>query len=139
MADIRLDHATIDTADLDASIAFYRHFLNLEPGWRPPFCSSGAWLYSPGVDYAILHLIETPAPRGRSALNHIAFRTEGLADYIAKVRDSGGWFRAVPVPDTSFTQVHHLDPNGVKIEAIFDEALDVPEITSAAGPGEAGT
>jgi catechol 2,3-dioxygenase-like lactoylglutathione lyase family enzyme len=124
MQGLRLDHATIDTADVEGSIAFYRHFLNLRPGSRPDFDFHGAWLYPEDGDYAILHLVERHDAQPGGRLNHIAFRGRDLAGYLEKVKASGQWFRVVGVPGTDLTQVHHFDPNQVKIEILFDEPLD---------------
>uniref|UniRef100_B0T6N7 Glyoxalase/bleomycin resistance protein/dioxygenase n=1 Tax=Caulobacter sp. (strain K31) TaxID=366602 RepID=B0T6N7_CAUSK len=124
MRGVRLDHATINTNTLEDTIAFYSHFLNLTPGWRPDFGFPGAWLYPADGDYAIVHLIQTaPADQG-GMFDHVAFRGENLPAYLAKLDARGGWFQAQAVPGTPFTQVHHYDPNGVKIEVAFEEPLD---------------
>jgi catechol 2,3-dioxygenase-like lactoylglutathione lyase family enzyme len=129
MTALRLDHATINTADLAASLAFYAEHLGLRPGWRPRFDVGGAWLYAQDGDYPILHLIETaPGPDG-GMFDHVAFRCRDLPAYLARVKASGAWYRAVPVPETRLTQIHHRDPNGVLIEATFeDEPLDPTEL-----------
>jgi catechol 2,3-dioxygenase-like lactoylglutathione lyase family enzyme len=126
---VRLDHATIDTADLQATIDFYEHFLALRPGWRPEFDVGGAWLYPEGGDYAILHVIETDHSTTGGMFDHVAFRSVGLSDYLEKLKAAGAWYLAMPVPETSLVQVHHRDPNGVKIEVNFDgELLDPAEV-----------
>lgn len=136
---VRIDHATINTTDLGASIAFYGHFLELAPGWRPDFGFGGAWLYARGGDDPIVHLIEIETPvTGPGMFDHLAFRAIGLPAYLAKVRASGAWFRAAPVAETSLTQVHHLDPNGVTIEATFDEPLGADEVVSVAPSPSSG-
>lgn len=123
MLGVRLDHFTLNTSRLDETIAFYGHFLGLKPGWRPDFGFPGAWLYPADADYAIVHLIEAAAGPAGGMFDHIAFRGEGLADYLKKLKTAGARFKAAPVPGTPFTQVHHLDPNGIKIEVTFEEAL----------------
>jgi catechol 2,3-dioxygenase-like lactoylglutathione lyase family enzyme len=128
---IRLDHATINTADLRASLAFYGHFLGMKPGWRPPFDIGGAWLYPEGGDYAILHLIEREkvTPKG-GMFDHVAFRGTGLGEYLAKVKATGGWYLAAPVPGTPLVQVQHFDPNQVLIEVNFEnERLEVSDVS----------
>ena len=129
MTALRLDHATINTADLAASLAFYERHLGFRPGWRPAFDVGGAWLYPENGDYPILHLIEAaPRPEG-GMFDHVALRCTGLAAYLARVKADGAWYRAVPVPETRLVQIHHRDPNGVMIEATFeDEALDPAEL-----------
>ena len=93
------------------------------PGPHPDFGFAGAWLYPPGTTHPIIHLIacdDLPAPTAATPVDHIAFRCEGLAAHLERLRDRGNWFRAAPVPGTPFTQVHHFDPNGIKVEATFE-------------------
>jgi catechol 2,3-dioxygenase-like lactoylglutathione lyase family enzyme len=126
---IRLDHATINTADLAASLRFYEHFLGMKPGRRPDFGIGGAWLYPEGGDYPILHLIEAGSRPAGGMFDHVAFRGSGLAGYVDKVKAAGGWYRATPVPETNLVQVQHRDPSGVTIEVNFaDEPLDPAEL-----------
>ena len=124
MLGLRLDHATLNTYRLEETIAFYKHFLDLAPGWRPDFGFPGAWLYPADGDYPIVHLIEAPAVADGGMFNHIAFRGVGLARYLDMLKEAGGWFEASPVQGTPFTQVHHYDPNGVKIEVTFEEPYE---------------
>ena len=53
--------------------------------------------------------------------DHFALRGTGLLDYVKALRDAEQSFEAKPVPETPFTQVHHYDPNGVKLEVTFEE------------------
>ena len=121
MHGLRLDHATINTTDLRASLAFYERFLGMKPGWRPPFAIGGAWLYAEGGDYPILHIVERARPAEGGNFDHIAFRGSNLgAAYLAKLKDAGETYEAQPVPETGLVQVHHRDPNGVLIEVNFE-------------------
>lgn len=128
MSAIRLDHVTIRTADLAATLRFYEHFLGLKPGFRPSFSVGGAWLYAEDGDYPILHVIETqdslPGMR-----DHVAFRVRGLPSYLDKVKADGGEYLAIPVPETDLVQVQHRDPNRLLVEATFEgETLEPGEI-----------
>ena len=133
MKHVRLDHATINTDRVAESVAFYRDFLGLKAGWRPDWDVGGAWLYAFDGDYPILHLLETPRIEGSSMFNHVAFRGEDLLAYLAKLRDARCWFEARPVDQTPYTQVHHFDPNDVRIEVIFEEPLGADRVTSDEG------
>lgn len=130
MKGVRLDHATIDTDDVEASVAYYGHFLGLRQGFRPAWSVAGAWLYAEDGDYPLLHLLNRPRVRGGGMFNHVAFRGENLPAYLDKLRAAKCWFEARPVDETPYTQVHQFDPNGVRIEVIFDEPLGCDFITS---------
>lgn len=123
MRGLRLDHVTLNTDRLSETMAFYESFLGLKPGWRPDFGFPGAWLYPAESDYPIVHLIGAIAVTQGGMFDHIAFRGHGLQGYLKKVKAAGEWFHAMSVPGTPFTQVHHRDPNGVKIEVTFEEPL----------------
>ena len=122
MRGVRLDHATLRTTKLTETVAFYQRFLGLKPGWRPSLRVNGVWLYAMDGDYPILHLIETTEESlGKGMFDHFALRGTGLLEYVKALRDAGQSFEAKPVPETPFTQVHHYDPNGVKLELTFEE------------------
>lgn len=134
---VRLDHATINTTDLAASIEFYRHFLGLKPGWRPNFKSNGAWLYPEGGDYPILHLVERERPAEGGKFDHIAFRHAGVDAYLEKVKAAGAEYIAVPVDGTNMIQIQHRDPNQVLIEVNFiDEHIAPSEIIGKNRPSD---
>ena len=119
-----LDHVTINTANIDATLAYYSRFLGMEPGWRPVMPVPGVWLYAPGGDYPILHVIgvsATTTPDERRAVDHLAFRCEGLADHLAKMDAAGEAYDARPVPETNLVQVHQSDPNGIRVELTFED------------------
>lgn len=123
MAVNALDHCTIKTADLDASVAFYSEILGLRNGLRPPFGFPGAWLYC-GED-PVVHLIggSRRAEAGTGAIDHIAFRASGLEEYTRRLRERGIPFKERDVPGQALHQVFLEDPDGVAIEINFrDEA-----------------
>lgn len=122
MRGLQLDHATIRTSKLKETVAFYSDYLGFSPGWRPTLPIGGVWLYAEGGDYPILHVIEVDKDLGRGGMfDHIAFKGAGLSVYLQKLRATRQAFQAMPVPETPYTQVHHYDPNGVKIEVTFEE------------------
>src|SRR5262245_44324404 len=74
-----MNHFTILTDDVDATIAFYGEFLGIAPGARPPFDFPGAWLYANGQP--ILHVIGGRPKEELKAgvIDHMAFSAQGLA------------------------------------------------------------
>ena len=124
MALSALDHYTINTADLDASVAFYTEILGLADGPRPSFDAPGAWLYC--GDRPAVHLIAggtTGKDTGTGVIDHVAFRASGLADYRARLDERGIAYRERDVPGQPLHQLFLTDPDGITIEINFrDEA-----------------
>jgi catechol 2,3-dioxygenase-like lactoylglutathione lyase family enzyme len=124
-----LDHVTIHTARLAELTDFYARVLGLRPGKRPGFKFSGAWLYC--GDRPALHLVEVPASQNGGApvardgearspkIEHFAFRAEGLAEFLARLREFDVAYRTAVVPTFEIRQVHIRDPEGNHIEIAF--------------------
>jgi catechol-2,3-dioxygenase len=121
---------------------FYCHVLGLSVGPRPPFESTGFWLYANGTP--VVHLVQMAAAEtapdvshGRSALDHVAFGCSGLPAALARLQQHGIAYTIGKVPVLNQTQLLCRDPAGVGIELSFEAA----ETTSAnqarirAGPG----
>lgn len=124
MAISGLNHFTVLTADLDATLAFYCDLLGLRNGPRPPFDFPGAWLYT--GEQATLHVIAGRAlpadPAG--VLDHIAFSASGLADTAARLQRGGVRYDLRRLPGDGTWQLFCHDPNGARVELDFsaDEA-----------------
>ncbi len=117
-----LDHFTVLTNDLDATVEFYRQVLGLETGPRPAFPFPGAWLYGDGV--ALLHVIEKASiPNEAGVLDHVAFRGVGLAALIERLqaRHLAYDLHRLPneLPGAGVWQLFFHDPNGARIEVDF--------------------
>lgn len=124
MRGVRLDHATIKTAEVEATVEFFGEYLGLRQGFRPDFGFPGAWLYAEDGDYPIVHLIGVDkSNEGKGNFDHLAFRGENMAAYVDKLRANGAEFTMMAVPETPLSQIHHHDPNGVKIEVTFEEPV----------------
>ena len=115
-----MNHFTILTDDLPATLAFYEEHLNLKPGARPPFKFPGAWLYADKDP--ILHVI---GGRPRSDLkagviDHMAFTGRGLAATLSLLKSRGIEHTCRRQVGSGVWQVFFHDPNGAKVELDFD-------------------
>lgn len=128
-----LDHVNIRTARLVAMTEFYQDVLGLQAGQRPPFRFDGAWLYCGGK--AAVHLVEVPrAPEtGQPRIEHFAFRAEGLAGFLARLRDREIAYRISIVPAMELRQVNIFDPDGNHIEIVFG-AGEEADLSDFPGP-----
>ncbi len=128
MAVSAMNHFTILTDDLPATLAFYDELLGLKPGARPPFTFPGAWLYAEGGSDAILHVI---AGVNRKALvagviDHMAFSGSGLAATVEALKRKNIPHDLRKLPAYGTWQLFFLDPNGAKVEVDFDPAEPAP-------------
>jgi catechol 2,3-dioxygenase-like lactoylglutathione lyase family enzyme len=101
---------------------FYEGVLGLKAGWRPPFESTGHWMYLD--ETPILHLVEdemvqeSPHPRG-PIIDHVAFSSTGLREYEELLKARNIPFRRTKVPETTLVQLIFLDPSGNGVELQF--------------------
>jgi catechol 2,3-dioxygenase-like lactoylglutathione lyase family enzyme len=125
-----MNHFTILTEELEATLAFYDEHLNLRPGPRPPFTFPGAWLYADGGKGSepILHIIagrdKTLIRRG--VIDHMAFTGHGLAAAVEKLKAKGVPYQLRKLPDYGTWQLFFDDPNGATVEIDFDKAEPPP-------------
>lgn len=120
---VAFDHVNIRTAQLDTMIQWYGDILGLHPGPRPPFTSSGAWLYL--GDQAYVHLVEKPdqaMAHPKAALEHFALRATDMAGFLAKLDARGIAYSVDDVPEFPIVQVNFRDPDGTHIHVDFDKA-----------------
>jgi len=103
---------------------FYEGVLGLRAGWRPPFKSTGHWLYL--EDIPVVHLVEdelvqeVAGARG-PIVDHVALSCTGLREFeeLLKVKDIP--FRRTEVPETSLVQLIFVDPAGNGVELQFTD------------------
>jgi catechol 2,3-dioxygenase-like lactoylglutathione lyase family enzyme len=117
-----MNHFTILTDNLEATIGFYGELLDLHPGARPPFAFPGVWLYPDGGGTAVLHVI---AGRKREELragviDHVAFSARDLRGILAKLKGRGIPYELRRLPAQGTWQLFFHDPNGAKVELDFD-------------------
>lgn len=124
-----IDHVNIRAGgELVAAMkAFYETALGLRDGWRPPFASTGHWLYL--GEAPIVHLVvddavpAVPGPRG-PVVDHVAFSCTGRAAVEARLTARGLPFRRTRVPGTALVQLFLVDPAGNGVELQFVEPAD---------------
>jgi catechol 2,3-dioxygenase-like lactoylglutathione lyase family enzyme len=114
-------HVNIRAADLELARDFYVRALGLRVGDRPPFASTGYWLYL--GDEPVIHLVqrgahETSVP-GSGRLDHVAFRGADLDGTRARLHAAGIPFREAVVPRDGSVQIFLFDPDGLKLEINF--------------------
>lgn len=112
VADIH--HVSLNVADTERSLRFYRDVLGMPLLDRPNFSVAGAWLDA-GAGRQV-HLIEArsvPADVGQ----HVAFRVDDLDAVVEALRAAGVTVGdPSPVGDTSIRQAFVLDPDGNRLE-----------------------
>jgi catechol 2,3-dioxygenase-like lactoylglutathione lyase family enzyme len=118
----QIDHYTVLTADLSASVDFYEQVLCLRRGPRPPFGFSGAWIYGPSGE-PLIHLVSRTgedAAQGSGCIDHIALRCHDRPAFERHLAQCQLPYRRGTVPGRGEEQVFLLDPvNRVRIECVF--------------------
>jgi glyoxylase I family protein len=107
---------------LDSLRDFYVDIVGLRIGDRPPFKSSGYWLYS--GERPIVHLVEAqPGEHNVIAngaiLDHVAFAVSQLDDAEMRLRQHAISYERRRVPQTGEWQLFFKDPAGNGIELIL--------------------
>jgi len=122
-----IDHINIRApAALVAQMkTFYESVLGLSPGWRPPFESTGHWLYLEGKP--VVHLVEDekvqkPVGSRGPIVDHVAFSCTGLLEFEERLKTNGIPFRRTEVPGTSLVQFFCIDPAGNGVELQFESS-----------------
>lgn len=104
---------------------FYERVLGLSAGWRPPFKSTGHWMYLD--DRPVVHLVEdemiqeSVQARG-SIVDHVAFSCTGLREFEELLRAREIPFRRSEVPATSLVLLNLVDPAGNGVELQFADS-----------------
>ena len=126
MAITGMNHFTVLTDDVGATVAFYRDLLGLAEGPRPPLGFPGAWLYAGGQ--AVLHVVGG-RPRSElraGAIDHMAFSATGLAAAIAALDAKGIAHQCRQQAGSGVWQVFFHDPSGAKVELDFAPEESAP-------------
>lgn len=126
MAVAGMNHFTVLTDDVDATVRFYGDLLGLEPGPRPQLRFPGAWLYTGGQP--ILHIVggRSKGELRPGVIDHMAFTGNDLAGTLAALKARAIEYNCRRQVDTGLWQVFFLDPNGAKIELDFAATEQAP-------------
>jgi catechol 2,3-dioxygenase-like lactoylglutathione lyase family enzyme len=124
---LAMDHFTVLTEDVPATVAFYNDILGLTAGRRPPFAFPGAWLY--GAGRPILHVVGgRPLPDDpQGVLDHMAFSATGLRDIVAKLDKRKVPYDLQHLPGSTLWQLFFFDPSGARVELDFRGEEKAPE------------
>ena len=99
---------------------FYCAVFGLEDGFRPSFHKRGFWLYSD--DRPLVHLIESDdhhASERQGYLDHVAFRSNGLASFVGRLESGEVPYRLSHKPEINMTQLFFRDPAETGLEVNF--------------------
>ena len=126
-----VNHFTVLTDNLPATLAFYEEHLNLKPGARPPFTFPGAWLYADGGKgpHPILHIVAGVNKERlvKGVLDHMAYSGVGLAAAVDKLRKKNIKYELRRLPEYGTWQLFFFDPNNARVEIDFDKSEAGPE------------
>jgi catechol 2,3-dioxygenase-like lactoylglutathione lyase family enzyme len=119
-----MNHFTIVGEDRARTLDFYCGLLGLVEGYRPEIGIPGVWLYAPGTDQAILHIVwDRPMPATRTGvIDHMAFSASALAAVKARLDARGQAYDLRRQADSGTWQLFTFDPNGARVELDFDAA-----------------
>jgi catechol 2,3-dioxygenase-like lactoylglutathione lyase family enzyme len=126
MAVSGINHCTVLTDDVGATVGFYRDLIGLNEGPRPPLGFPGAWLYSGGQ--AVLHVVGgRPSSELRAGvIDHVAFSATDLAGTIATLDAKVIAYECRRQVGSGVWQVFCHDPNGARIELDFAPGEPAP-------------
>lgn len=131
-----IEHVLVQTVDMAKTVEWYVRVLGMRAGYTPDFKFPVQWLYLGDSD--VVHVTEgganvsenrkryvgqqSDALSGSGVIDHIAFRSTGLAAMLAHLKAEGVDYKERQVNDQGLYQVFMLDTNGIKIELNFANA-----------------
>jgi hypothetical protein len=89
------------------------------PGYRPPFKSTGRWLYA--GDIPMVHLLDIKEQKITEdpTLEHFAMRASGLKGFLKTLKEMNISYRTVRVPKLRVFQIYISDPDGNNMHIDF--------------------
>jgi catechol 2,3-dioxygenase-like lactoylglutathione lyase family enzyme len=116
-----MNHFTIRAEDRARTLDYYCGVLGLIEGERPDLGFPGAWLYAPGTNHAIVHIVfgRTPPTVRTGVIDHVAFTCSDLRAVKSRFDTRGIAFELRRVADTGMWQLFSHDPEGARVELDF--------------------
>ena len=119
-----LEHVNLRTADMHRLEEWYCQVLGLKRGYRPPFKSTGRWLYAGNIP--MVHFLEVKDQKicDDPTMVHFAMRVSGLKAFLQKLEDMHISYRTVRVPELRVFQIYITDPdeNNMHLDFTPEEA-----------------
>lgn len=144
-----IEHYLVQTVDFEGTVRWYTEVLGLTPGFTPNFGFPVQWMYIGDRD--VVHIThggdkvtqnrknylgqQSQAIRDSGVIDHVAFRSSGLRQFLAHLAKSGTEFQQRQVNAQGLYQLFLFDPNGVKVELNFalEEAQGIAAPVMASG------
>lgn len=123
-----LEHVNLRTTDIERLEEWYCKVLSLKSGYRPPFKSTGRWLYAGDIPMVHLLYIKDQKLTEDPTMEHFAMRAAGLEDFLNTLKEMNISYRTVRVPELRVFQIHTSDPDGNNMHIDF-----APEEADALG------
>ncbi len=114
-----LEHVNLRTTDLNRLEEWYGQVLGLKPGYRPPFKSTGRWLYAADIPMIHLLYVEDQQLADDPTMEHFAMRAAGLKDFLNTLKEMNISYRTVRVPELRVFQIYLSDPDGNNMHIDF--------------------
>jgi catechol 2,3-dioxygenase-like lactoylglutathione lyase family enzyme len=132
-----IEHFLVASDDIDASRDWYARVLGMKSGPHPDFGFPVHWMYIGNVD--VVHIgpsarmageiqkkylgrTSQKSEQGTGAIDHIAFRANGLRGMLEHLKQEQVAFTQRRANGQALFQLFFFDPNGIKIELNFDAA-----------------
>ncbi|UTJ06323.1 hypothetical protein [Arcobacter roscoffensis] len=128
---ITFDHISLRAKDLEGMKEFITQLLGLKVGYRPKFPFPGYWLYSEGVDDALIHMFGEDASfykkglinedfnkesDGKNIVNHVCFYSDNYEEVMDRIEKMNLDYSINTVPNLPIKQIFIKAPENLIIE-----------------------
>lgn len=128
---ITFDHVSLRAKNLESMKDFLIELLGLEIGDRPNFPFPGYWLYSEGIENALIHIYDEDASfykkdlikedfkeesSGKNIVNHICFSSDNYEETMKRIAKLKTDYSINLVPNSPVEQIFIKAPENLIIE-----------------------